>query len=212
MLRTKDKQESKVNNSRSYTDSYDYQARENSHYRERINNASDQYSYPQSRRATEDDRYQSRYSNPRDMYSNNYNVSYRTDTYSNTNSESYYSNNTNMFVPIEIQDVYMENSRTAKKVRSSVKGKMSTRGKIFAAVCSALMTLIIVMLLVNTIPSVNAQTPMIVTPNSTVVETVAGSTTDVSSGEGITMAPGYKFDTTTNWFDNVCDFLGGLFS
>ena len=151
-------------------------------------------------------------------YSMNSNDNYTASYNSNSNASYSYndsqSNNVADFAPIEMSDMMNDNAMLSKKAKKiKLTSKLSTKSKVFCAVYFGLVGLIVTMLLINTIPSVGAQTGAITPPVNVITDSSYDNAVNSLVGNGdITVVPPYNYDTETNWFDSFCDFFSGLFS
>lgn len=159
--------------------------------------------YPEERRATNDEYYNS----------------YRDDSYSYpaSNYSNMRASQDSAFTTFNYGEVIQENKKyeveEEKYFFAKNKKKMETKTKLFIGIYAALITLIVTMLLVNTIPSVGAQQAVAESvPEITVSEegyNVALS--EAVANSSVVTNPPYEYDTTTNWFDDFCDFMGKVF-
>ena len=220
MIHIKERYEDKVGYDRNSENSFDY--RDNG---DRDHFDSRQNYYAKSSRVTDDDMYRRSYeevSNSNrvlDDHRMNKNAGYnskdrneRNDRYVDTCS-GYDNDGSPQFQPIEIADLASDKSmipsKNSKKAKAS--NKMSRKSKLCVAVYFCLVSLIVVMLLVNAIPSVGAQaaaTPDVIVSN----EGYESAMDSILNSENAAIVPPYNYDTTTNWFDSFCDYIGGLFS
>ena len=146
--------------------------------------------------------------------SQNYAASYAPNYSASYNYHDSQASNVSDFTPIEMSDMTTDNAMLSKKSRKpKLASKLSIKSKAFCAVYFGLVALIVTMLLVNTIPSVGAQTGAITPPVNVITDSSYDNAVDSLVGSGdIAIVPPYNYDTDTNWFDGFCDFFSGLFS
>lgn len=193
MLSTRERNESKIRYER--TNEYEPIYR-NDYYAE--NSYTGYETYPDERRVTEEERYIQRYENL-DCYDQQYECRA----------------NENTFRPIELSDINVSAAKPAVKKHSKIKINMSTKSKIMVGVYFALVTLIVVMLLVNALPSASAQGAASAAPTQAEVIDQKGfdqSYAAAASESGLEQTSGYTYDTETNWFDKMCDSIGNMFN
>lgn len=197
MINTRDRQEDKNKFDTSYA-SRPY----NTDYNESV--------YAENRRVTNDSYYQ-----------NTYEQNYGYNNFNNQNSsmdfDNYIDNSTPDLNVFDYNDYVKENAMHERKAKAKSKegAKLSVRAKVLVGVYFALITLIVVMLLVNTIPSVGAQSAVASNPNPEVKVSEEGfnnSYSNVANGSDVVIYPPYDYDTKTNWFDNFCDFINNIFA
>lgn len=181
-----------------------------------------QNSYSRSERATNDDIYRNTYENVNANnrvyaeYSNNITrpvSSYDNDDRYVNNYSSYNTDQRSQFAPMDMSEVMsdVDVARPEKLKKSKTVSKISIKSKLCIAIYFALVALIVAMLLINAIPSVGAQvtaSPDVVVNN----ESYDSAMDSVLNSGSVVVVPPYNYDTTTNWFDDFCDYMGGLFS
>ena len=217
MINTREKYEDNVGYDRSQERRFAYNDNDRAYDNNRHNSNS------RNERVNNNDTYRNVYENvntnnrSNNMYNDDYSNSLARpeSNYDNDNRyvNNYNNDNRSQFAPIDMSEVMSDSdmARSKKSKKSKAASKISMKSKLCIAIYFALVALIVAMLLVNAIPSVGAQESA--SQNVVINNEGYDSAMDsVLNSGSVVVVPPYNYDTTTNWFDDFCDYMGGLFS